>query len=71
MIIPEGLKVPSSLNLVCKLLKSLYGLKQSSRVLYQHLDNYLLLQSFHILESDTSITYKRQQMKIHNYYNLC
>ena len=60
MSIPEGYSVPSNSDMVCKLKKSLYGLKQSSRAWYQRLDQYLLLHKFQRLESDASIYIKRE-----------
>ena len=42
MAIPEGLKNSSNANKVCKLLKSLYGLKQSPRMWYFKMHEFLL-----------------------------
>ena len=60
MTIPEGFSLPSKSNLVCKLCKSLYGLKQSSRAWYQRLDQYLIFHNFHRLEFDASIYIQRK-----------
>lgn len=60
MSLPDGLPTPSNPQLVCKLAKSLYGLKQSSRAWYQRLDSYLLLQGYTRLESDADIYIKRE-----------
>ena len=60
MSLPDGLPTPSNPQLVCKLAKSLYGLKQSSRAWYQRLDSYLLLQGYTRLESDANIYIKRE-----------
>jgi len=57
MSIPEGLSTPS--NLVCKLIKSLYGLKQSSRAWYMRFDAYLIQQGFLRLEANANIYIKR------------
>jgi len=59
MDILEGLSCLSNTNLVCKLKKSLYGLKQSSRAWYQRLDQYLLLHGYQRLDSDANIYIKR------------
>ena len=42
-------------NLVCKLHKSLYGLKQASRAWYQKIDSFLLSKGLKRVESDHSI----------------
>jgi len=60
MSILEGLPIPSSSNLVCKLGKSLYKLKQSSRAWYQRLGHYLLLHNFQRLVSDANIYIKKE-----------
>uniref|UniRef100_A0A2N9FGL6 CCHC-type domain-containing protein n=1 Tax=Fagus sylvatica TaxID=28930 RepID=A0A2N9FGL6_FAGSY len=39
---PEGFKQPSTENLVCRLKKSLYGLKQSPRQWYKRFDSYMI-----------------------------
>ena len=60
MTIPEGFSLPSNSDLVCKLCKSLYGLKQSSRAWYQRLDQYLTSNKFSRLESGASIHIQRK-----------
>jgi len=47
------------LELVCSLLKSLYGLKQSSRQWYQRIDQFLLLHGFIRLTCDANIYIQR------------
>jgi hypothetical protein len=39
---PEGFAMKGKKELVCKLKKSRYGLKQSPRMCYQKIDNYML-----------------------------
>uniref|UniRef100_A0A2N9ELY1 CCHC-type domain-containing protein n=1 Tax=Fagus sylvatica TaxID=28930 RepID=A0A2N9ELY1_FAGSY len=39
---PEGFKQPGTENLVCRLKKSLYGLKQSPRQWYKRFDSYMI-----------------------------
>ena len=42
MMIPEGLRTPDNEDMVCKLQKSLYGLKQSPRQWYAKIDDFLV-----------------------------
>lgn len=57
MTVPEGL--PNSNSLVCKLQKSLYGLKQASRQWYAKLAMELNTQGFIQSHSDASLFIKR------------
>ena len=43
---PEGFILGNDENLVCKLTKALYGIKQTLRAWYYHLDKYLQQQGF-------------------------
>lgn len=43
---PDGFKVPEKENLVCKLRKSLYGLKQSPRQWYKRFDRFMIGQKY-------------------------
>jgi hypothetical protein len=60
MIIPKGLFVSDDQNLVCKLKKSLYGLKQSSRAWYDRLDSFLISIGFTKSDADTNIYISRE-----------
>ncbi|OAE34321.1 hypothetical protein AXG93_1054s1050 [Marchantia polymorpha subsp. ruderalis] len=55
MAIPEGLKISSENNMVCKLNKSIYGLKQSSRQWYQRIDSFLLQIAFTRANADQNV----------------
>ncbi|XP_070043924.1 retrovirus-related Pol polyprotein from transposon RE1 isoform X2 [Nicotiana tomentosiformis] len=57
--VPKGLMVPNG-NLVCKLRKSLYGLKQASRQWYDKLTESLHSRGFKHSASDYSLFYKKQ-----------
>lgn len=58
MNVPEGISNPA--NKVCKLKKSLYGLKQASRQWFAKLTNELQQQSFVQSKSDYSLFIKRK-----------
>jgi len=60
MSLPEGLEVPAGFSTpVCKLNRTLYGLKQSSRMWNKKIDEYLLSQGFQRLDTDHSIYIRR------------
>ena len=55
---PEGFMVKGKKELVCKLKKSLYGLKQSPRMLYQKFDTYIRGLCFTRSKEDHSLYFK-------------
>ena len=55
---PEGFVLPGNEHKVCKLLKSLYGLKQTPRQWHIKFDQCLLSNGFKTNESDKCIYYK-------------
>lgn len=58
MALPQGLAVDNS-NMVCKLKKSLYGLKQASQQWYDKLANNLYSKGYNHSNSDYSLFYRR------------
>jgi len=58
MALPQGLAVDSS-NMVCKLKKSLYGLKQASRQWYDKLASSLYSKGYTHSNSDYSLFYRK------------
>ena len=56
---PEGFEVKGKENLVCRLKKSLYGLKQSSRMWYQKFDTHMLGLVFIRNKADHYIYFKQ------------
>ena len=57
---PEGFVLKGKEHLVCKLLKSLYGLKQSSRQWYQKFDAFMRSQGYKHSTEDPCLYVKRQ-----------
>jgi hypothetical protein len=55
---PEGFAVKGKKELVCKLKKSLYGLKQSPRMWYQKFDTYMLGLGFTRSKEDHCVYFK-------------
>ena len=55
---PEGFVVPGKENLVCRLKKSLYGLKQSPRQWYKRFDSFMLSQKFRRSNYDSCVYLK-------------
>jgi hypothetical protein len=55
MEILKGLHTSNNSNMVCKLLKPLYGLKQSLQAWYHRLDSYLPSKSFKRIEADSNL----------------
>jgi hypothetical protein len=56
---PKGFVVKGKKELVCKLKKSLYGLKQSPRMWYQKFDTYILRLGF-VRSRDDQCVYSKQ-----------
>ena len=67
---PEGFIVDGKLNWVCKLKKSLYGLKQSPRQWYKRFDSFMLSHGFNRSTKDACVYFKH--LKNNNWvYLLC
>jgi len=65
MTIPEGVQAPPGMsNPVCRLNRSLYGLKQAQRVWNKKIDDHFLSEGFLRLESDHCIYIRRQDQTI-------
>jgi Reverse transcriptase (RNA-dependent DNA polymerase) len=58
MSLPPGHAQEGNTNLVCKLRKSIYGLKQYPRIWYVKLSSYLLSYDFKISNTDHSLFFK-------------
>ena len=59
MIQPCGFRVAGKENHVCKLIKSLYGLKQSPRQWYKRFDQFIQGQKFTRSEHDHCVYFRR------------
>ena len=55
---PEGFVVPGKEDLVCKLKRSLYGLKQSPRQWYKRFDSFMLAHRFMRSQYDSCVYMK-------------
>ncbi|WVZ81831.1 hypothetical protein U9M48_029166 [Paspalum notatum var. saurae] len=55
---PEGFVVPGKEDLVCRLKKSLYGLKQSPRQWYKRFDSFMISQGFKRSDYDSCVYLK-------------
>jgi hypothetical protein len=55
---PEGFIVPGKEDLVCKLKRSLYGLKQSPRQRYKRFDSFMLVDEFKRSQYDSCVYIK-------------
>ena len=60
MVQPEGFVDSNSPNKVCKLIKSIYGLKQAGRVWYETIAQHLMANSFTRCASDSCIFYSHE-----------
>ncbi|KAK4386023.1 Retrovirus-related Pol polyprotein from transposon TNT 1-94 [Sesamum angolense] len=52
---PEGFIMPSNKHKVCKLVKSLYGLKQASKQWHKNFDEVVLSSGYHLNQSDKCV----------------
>ena len=55
---PEGFVVPGKEDVVCRLKKSLYGLKQSPRQWYKRFDSFMISQGFKRSDYDSCVYLK-------------
>jgi Reverse transcriptase (RNA-dependent DNA polymerase) len=60
MTLPPGHNKEGDATIVCKLKKSIYGLKQSSRTRYGKLNSYLIACNFKISNTDHSLFSKKR-----------
>jgi Reverse transcriptase (RNA-dependent DNA polymerase) len=58
LMLPSGHKKEDIANIVCKLNKAVYTLKQSPRVWYEKLSNYLISCDFKVTNVDHSLFFK-------------
>ncbi|KAL0552269.1 hypothetical protein IC582_011377 [Cucumis melo] len=59
MLQPEGFEAKGKENLVCRLNKSLYGLKQASRCWYKRFDSFIVSLKYNRLNADPCAYFKR------------
>jgi len=70
MLIPPGVKTAKT-NQVCKLKKSLYGLKQATRKWYEKLTSVLVQQQYTQASSDHSFFYQENKYFFHSPPGVC
>ena len=63
MNVPEG--IDRNTDVICRLLRSLYGLKQASRAWNRRLDDFLIKEGFVRLEADHSVYIRRSKECLH------
>ena len=68
---PEGFVIPGKEKLVCKLKKSLYGLKQSPRQWYKRFDTLMLSQGFKRSNYDSCVYFKTVKGSNYLFAPLC
>jgi Reverse transcriptase (RNA-dependent DNA polymerase) len=59
MVQPEGFEVKGKYNMVCKLKKSLYRLKQASRQWYKKSDSFMMSHGYQRTKTDPCVYFKR------------
>ncbi|KAL4032228.1 hypothetical protein IC575_005296 [Cucumis melo] len=59
MLQPEGFEVKGKENLVCRLNKSLYGLKKTPRCWYKRFDSFIVSLGYNRLNADPCAYFKR------------
>jgi hypothetical protein len=61
---PEGFILPGNENKVCKLQRSIYGLKQAGRSWYKKIDNFFLKQGFQRTHADCCVYQRNKEGSI-------
>jgi len=64
---PKSTEKNGDENMMCKLLKPLYGLKQSGREWYKELDKYVTAQGIHRTEADPCVYVQLRRLEILRY----
>ena len=68
---PEGFEVPGKESMVCKLKRSLYGLKQSSRCWFVELKKYLVSLGYEQSKADPCVFLKWEDGNLSGEHYLC
>jgi hypothetical protein len=67
MLQPEGFAEKGKENMVCRLNKSLYGLKQASRCWYKRFDSFIISLGYNRLSSDHCMIRSLKKMMISSF----